>query len=45
MLIYPEYNLDKIRTGDPDIIYTIKDRGTKKEFVFAVRTCVLPAGF
>jgi len=45
MIIYPEYDLDKIRTGDSDIIYTIKDRKTKKEFVFAVRTCVLPAGF
>lgn len=45
MIIYPKYNLDKLRTGDSDIIYTIRGRKTNKEFVFAVRTCVLPAGF
>ncbi|MBS3075609.1 hypothetical protein J4429_04075 [Candidatus Pacearchaeota archaeon] len=45
MITYPKYNLNKFRTGDSDIIYSIKDRRTNQEFKFAIRSCVLPAGF
>jgi hypothetical protein len=45
MITYPKYNLTKFRTGDSDTIYTIKDRKTNQEFKFAIRSCVLPAGF
>jgi len=45
MMIYPEYDLDKFRTGDSDIIYTVKERSSNQEFKFAIRSCVLPAGF
>jgi len=44
MIIYPDYDLDKFRTGDSDTIYTIKNRKTNQEFVFAIRSCVLPPG-
>jgi len=45
MLLYPQYNIDKFRTGDGDTIYTIEDRKTKERFKFAVRSCVIPPGF
>ncbi len=45
MILYPDYDLDKFRTGDSDTIYTIKDRITGEEFVFAVKSCTLPPGF
>ncbi len=45
MLIYPEYDINKFRTGDSDTIYTIKDLVTNKEFKFAIRSCAMPAGF
>lgn len=45
MITYPKYNLNKFRTGDSDTIYSIKDRRTNQEFKFAIRSCVLPAGF
>jgi hypothetical protein len=46
MIIYPEYNLDRIPnpTGEPDVIYNIKDRKTNQEFTFAIRSCAKPAG-
>jgi len=45
MIFYPEYNLDKFRTGDSDIIYTIRERRSGDKFVFAVKSCTLPPGF
>lgn len=45
MIIYPEYDANKFRTGDADIIYTIRDIATNQEFKFAVRSCAMPAGF
>jgi len=44
MIIYPEYNIEKFRTGNSDTIYTLKDIPTGKEFTFAIRSCVMPAG-
>ena len=45
MIFYPEYDLDKFRPGEGDIIYQIKHIPTNKEFIFAVRSCALPPGF
>ncbi len=45
MLFYPEYNINKFRTGDSNMIYTITERISNKKFMFAVRGCVLPPGF
>jgi hypothetical protein len=45
MLIYPEFNIDKFRTGNSDTIYTVAHRETGERFRFAVRSCVLPPGF
>ncbi|MDD5193638.1 MAG: hypothetical protein PHF67_03560 [Candidatus Nanoarchaeia archaeon] len=45
MITYPKYSLNKFITGDSDTIYSIKDRKTNQEFKFAIRSCVLPAGF
>jgi len=44
MLVYPEFNIDRFRTGDSIIIYTVKHRESKEKFRFAVRGCVLPPG-
>ena len=45
MLFYPKFNIDKFRTGDGTIIYTIEHRDSKEKFRFAVRGCVIPPGF
>jgi len=45
MIFYPKYDMNKFRTGDSDIIYSIKDRLSGEEFVFAVKSCTLPPGF
>ena len=45
MIFYPEFNLDKYRPGDSDIIYSIKDVKSKQELKIAIRSCALPAGF
>lgn len=45
MILYPQFNIDKFRTGDGETIYTIEDRKTKEKFKFAVRGCVIPPGF
>jgi len=44
MIIYPEYNVEKFRTGNSDNIYTLKEVASGKEFTFAIRSCVMPAG-
>jgi len=45
MVFYPEYNLDKFRPGDGDVIYQIMHKPTNQRFVFATRSCALPPGF
>ncbi len=45
MLIYPEWKINKFKTGDSTILYTIEHKGTGEKFRFAVRGCVIPPGF
>ena len=47
MIIYPQYDITKFRTGDSNTIYSIKESATEREygFTFAVRSCAIPAGF
>ncbi len=45
MMIYPQYDIDKFRTGNSDTIYTVKYKESGERFRFAVRSCVIPAGF
>jgi len=44
MLIYPEIEIDKFRTSDSTIIYTLKHKDTDEKFRFAIRGCVIPPG-
>lgn len=44
-ILHPEFDVRKFITGNTDIIYTVKDLGTEEQFVFAIRSCKLPAGF
>jgi len=44
MLFYPEWNIDKFRTSDSIIIYTVKHRDSNEKFRFAIRGCVIPPG-
>lgn len=44
MLIYPEFNIDKFRTGGSTTIYTIENKNSKEKFRFAVRGCAIPPG-
>jgi hypothetical protein len=43
MIIYPEYDIRKERTGD-SLIYLLKEVKTNQEFRFATRSCAMPAG-
>ena len=43
MILYPDYSLEKDNTEETKI-YTLKQRDTGREFVFALRGYVLPAG-
>ena len=43
-LIYPEFYIEKFRTGDSDNIYTVEHVDSKEEFIFAVKGCVIPPG-
>jgi len=47
MIIYPQYDITKFRTGDSNTIYSIKESATEREFglTFGVRSCAIPAGF
>lgn len=45
MIIYPDYDAEKFRTGNSDTIYVLKDIATGKTFSFAIRSCAMPAGF
>src|SRR4030042_1640054 len=45
MNLYPKWDIDKFRTSDSVIIYTVKDINTQEKFRFAVRGCVIPPGF
>jgi len=45
MVFYPRFGLEKLRPGNSETIYKIKDRTTNEEFIFAIRSCALPPGF
>lgn len=45
MIFYPDYNLDKLRPGDGDVIYQIRHTPTNQRFMMAIRSCALPPGF
>ena len=45
MIIYPQYDIKKFRTGDSNIIYTLREFAGNKEFKFAIRGCVIPPGY
>ena len=42
MLLYPEFDIDRLRTSDSTIIYTLKHEDSKEKFRFAIRGCVIP---
>ena len=44
MVFYPKFNVERFRTGDGTLIYTIKHLETQEEFKFALRGCVIPPG-
>jgi len=44
MLRHYSIEIEKFRTSDDSKIYTLRERATGKEFVFAVRNYVLPPG-
>jgi len=45
MIFYPDYDLDKFRPGDGDVIYQLRHIQTNKRFMIAIRSCALPPGF
>ena len=45
MVFYPEFNIERFRTGDGTTIYTVQHKESKEKFKFAVRGCVIPPGF
>ena len=44
MMLYQDYNITKFRKGDGVTVYTIQSRKTKEDFMFAVRSCIIPGG-
>jgi len=44
MAFYPNFNIERFRTGDSTTIYTVQHRKTQEEFKFAIRGCVIPPG-
>jgi len=45
MIYYPNLRIQKLKQGDGSKIYTIADRETKEEFMFASRSLSWPAGY
>ena len=44
MLLYPQYDIEKFRTGDSSIVYTVTDKKTEEFFRFAIRGCAIHPG-
>ncbi len=42
MVFYPEYDIDKLKTSDSTIIYTLEYKGSVEKFRFAVKGCIIP---
>jgi hypothetical protein len=45
MVLYPQFDIDKFKTGDSTTIYTVGHKNSEEKFRFAVRSCVIPPGF
>ncbi len=45
MLVYPDLSIDRFTLGSGEEIYTITHRKTGERFRFAIRGCVIPAGY
>ena len=45
MMLYPQWDIEKFRTSDSILIYTIKKINSNDWFRFAVRGCVIPPGY
>lgn len=45
VMLYPENDIRKFVTGDATRIYTLKEKKSNEEFIFAIRNCVMPPGF
>lgn len=45
MIFYPRYNINKFVAGDSSKVYTVSEVVSGKEFVFAIKGCVVPPGF
>ena len=44
MLFYPMFEINKFRTGEGTIIYTVEHKKSKEKFKFGVRSCIIPPG-
>ena len=44
MTFYPQYNIEEFTLGDSTKIYSVKDKKTNEQFVFLIRSCVIPPG-
>lgn len=44
MLLYPDFEVDKFRTGSLDTIYSVGHRNSGEKFRFSIRGCVIPPG-
>lgn len=44
MTLYPQWEIDKLRTSDSSIIYTVESKESKEKFRFAIRGCVIRPG-
>jgi len=44
MILYNDFEIEKFRTSDLDIIYTVIDKQSEETIRFAVRGCVVPPG-
>jgi len=44
MLLYPQWDIDKFRTSDSIIIYTVEHKDSKEKFRFSIRGCVIRPG-
>jgi hypothetical protein len=45
VMLYPENDIRKFVTGDSSRIYTLREKVSGEEFIFAIRNCVMPPGF
>jgi len=45
MFLYSKFDINKYRTRDSSVIYSVKHEDSNEEFRFAVRGCVIPPGF